>query len=202
MDPGLQRAFLVLVAAPSANVTWRAFDIFVLALCGLTGPFCFFLMPIAALVAWKRGGRWNFGKAVVISVFVPIQAWGLLVVDASSRSHATLGASPGLFMRILGGQIYFAALVGGNSIASSSSITAFILLICALVAGTSLIAICFLRSGFEMRLFLALTAMLLTASLISPVAYPLRRAFQGGSCSPRYQEFAIGFSPRSRVHGL
>jgi hypothetical protein len=33
-------------------------------------------------------------------------------------------------------------------------------------------AICFFRSGLEMRLFLVLTAMLLIASLISPVAYP------------------------------
>jgi hypothetical protein len=96
----------------------------------------------------------------------------LLVVDRGGRSPAALGATPELFIRILGGQIYFATLLGGNGLAASSNHVVFILLVLAVIAGTMLVAFCFLNTSTEMRLFFVLTAMLLAASLISPAAYP------------------------------
>jgi hypothetical protein len=165
-------AFLVLAASPPAGAAERAVDLVVLALCGLTGPFCFFLLPIAALIALRRGGHWSWIKTGVLFTLALVQAWGLLMIDAGGRSHAALGASPALFLRILGGQIYFAALLGGNGLAANSSHTVFFLLAFAAIAGTSLVAFCFVHAGFEMRLFFVLTAMFLIASLIFPAAYP------------------------------
>jgi len=165
-------AFLVLAASPPAGAAERAVDLVVLALCGLTGPFCFFLLPIAALIAWRRGGHWSWIKTGVLFTLALVQAWGLLIIDAGGRSHAALGASPALFLRILGGQICFAALLGGNGLAANSSHAVFFLLAFAAIAGTSLVAFCFVHTGFEMRLFFVLTAMFLIASLISPAAYP------------------------------
>ncbi|MGA2207630.1 MAG: hypothetical protein ABSG10_12955, partial [Terracidiphilus sp.] len=165
-------AFFVLTASPPAGAPERAVDLVVLALCGLTGPFCFFLLPIAAFIAWRRGGRWSWIKTGVLFALALVQAWGLLVIDAGGRAHAALGASPALFLRILGGQVYFAALLGGNGLAANSSRAVFFLLAFAAIAGTSLVAFCFVHAGFEMKLFFVLTAMFLIASLISPAAYP------------------------------
>jgi hypothetical protein len=165
-------AFLVLTATPADSAAGSVFDFLILVLCGLTGPFCFFLLPIAAFLAWRRGGRWGWMMTSVLLVTTLVQAWALLVIDRSGRSHAVLGAGAALFTRILAGQIYFATLLGGNSLAANSSPVVFSILLCAAIAGTALLAVCFARAGLEMRLFLVLTGMLLIASLISPAAYP------------------------------
>jgi hypothetical protein len=106
--------FLLLTMSPPTCAAGRVFDFLILALCGLTGPFCFFLLPIAAFIAWRRGGRWRWTEVGSLTAFSLVQAWGLLVVDSSGRSQRLLGASPALFTRILAGQIYFGALLGGK----------------------------------------------------------------------------------------
>jgi hypothetical protein len=164
--------FLVLTAAPATGAAGRTLDLLVLALCGLTGPFCFFLLPIATFIAWRRGGRWRWIEAGELFALSLIQAWGLLVVDSSGRAHAALGASPVLFLRMLGGQVYLATLIGGNGLAAQSNHFVVAVLLCTAVACSALLAVCFARMGLEMRLFLVLTIMLLIASLISPAAYP------------------------------
>jgi hypothetical protein len=101
-----------------------------------------------------------------------VQAWALLVIDRGGRARAPLGADPVLFLRLIAGQIYFSALLGGNSLSAQSSRTVFVLLLCGAVAGSALIAICFARMELEMRAFIVLAGMLLIASFISPAAYP------------------------------
>jgi hypothetical protein len=169
-------AFLVLAASLHAGSEGRifrhVFDLAVLILCGLTGPFSFFLLPIAGFIAWKSRTRWHWVRAGALFLLALVQAWGLLVVDRGGRSPALLGATAELLIRILGGQIYFATLLGGNGVAASSSHLVFILLVLAVIAGTLLVVFCFVHSNIEMRLFFVLTAMLLAASLISPAAYP------------------------------
>jgi hypothetical protein len=94
-------------------------------------------------------------------------------MDRAARSHLPpLGASPALFERILGGQVFLATLLGANGLATHSGSRSFILLVCVTIAGTALLAICFATSAAEMRLFILLSCVLLAASLISPVAYP------------------------------
>jgi hypothetical protein len=164
--------FLVLTASQPGGEAERAFDVALLVLCGLTGPFCFFLLPIAVFVAWKRKKRWHWMAAGILSVLAMVEAWGLVVIDKGGRSHAALGAGPALLVRILGGQVYLAALLGGNSLASNSSRAVFFLLLLAAITGTALVIFCFVHTSLEMRLFFVLTAMLLIASMISPAAYP------------------------------
>jgi hypothetical protein len=160
-------AFLLLVAAPAKTRGIRIAELFFLALAGLTGPFSLFLLPIAIFLAWKRRGPWNWGSAGVLATCSILQVCGLLVVDPTRWTHHPLGANAGLFMRILGGQIYFGALLGGNSLANSTSPLGYVLLMIASIAGTALLAYCFLRSGLEMKLLLVLAAMVLAGSLVS-----------------------------------
>jgi hypothetical protein len=164
--------FLLLVAATPKGTPGRLFDISILLLSGLTGPFCFFLLPIALFLVWRRGGRWHCTQAGVLAALSLVQAWGLLVVNPSGRAHAMLGANPALFVRIIAGHVYLASLLGGNGLAANSSPRLLIFLLCAAVGGTVIVAFCFAKSNFNMRIFVVLSFMFLAASFISPAAYP------------------------------
>ncbi|MGB5038928.1 MAG: hypothetical protein WBQ66_20145, partial [Blastocatellia bacterium] len=49
----------VLVARPARSRAGWAFDVTATALCGLSGPTPVFLIPIAAIVWWRRRDRWS-----------------------------------------------------------------------------------------------------------------------------------------------
>jgi hypothetical protein len=165
-------AFLLLVASAPRGWVSRLFDLAILIFSGLSGPFCLFLLPIAVFLAVKRRTTWRWVPVGVLAVCSLAQTWGLLVADRSGRPHSPLGASLALFTRILAGQIYFGALLGRNFLSGQTGSAVFAVLACAAVAGTVLVAVCSLRSGLEMKLFLVLTAMIFIASLSSPTAYP------------------------------
>jgi hypothetical protein len=165
-------AFLLLVASPPKGVAARLFDISILLLCGLTGPQCIFLLPIAIFIARRNRDYWRYAGPGVLAATCFVQAWGLLNGGFSSRSHFTLGAGPTMLARILGGQVYLGTILGGNGLATKSSAGVLIFLLCAAAGGTVVVAFCFAESVMQMRLFLLLTLALLAASLVSPTAYP------------------------------
>jgi hypothetical protein len=165
-------AFLLLAAAPPRSFAGRVFDLSILLLCGLTGPFCIFLFPIALFLVWKRPSHWRWMEASVVTACCFVQAWGLFSGGFSGRPHFALGASPALFARILAGQVFLSALIGGNGLAAYSSPQLLVFLICVAVGGIAIAITCFVRSTLEMRLFLFLSSMILVSSLISPTAYP------------------------------
>jgi hypothetical protein len=160
-------AFLLLVASPAKARGFRIVDLLFLALAGLTGPFSLFLLPIAIFLGWKRREPWRWGSAGVLATCSLIQVCGLFIVDTTRWSHHPLGANPGLFIRILGGQVYFGALLGGNSLVNNTSPSGYVVLMVASIAGTALLAYCFLRSGLEMKLLLVLAGLVLMGSLVS-----------------------------------
>lgn len=165
-------AFLLLAGATPRSVWGRLFDVSILLLCGLTGPECFFLLPIALFLAMKHRNHWRRVATGVLVATCSIQAWSLLNGGFSSRPHYALGASPALLTRILGAQVYLGPLLGGNGLAVSQSAGVFVFLAIAVIIGTVIVVFCFARSAVEMRLFLLLTFTLLAVSLISPTAYP------------------------------
>jgi hypothetical protein len=162
-------AFLLLAASTPKSIAGRIFDIFILLLCGLTGPFCVFLTPIALFLAWKRRDSWRLFEAGILAACCLIQAWGLLVVDPSGRSHySAVGASLALFARLLAAQIYLATVIGGNGLAHYSNLPLFIFLLCVAIGGTTLVVLCFIKSSVEMKLFLAFSILLFAVSLTTP----------------------------------
>jgi hypothetical protein len=165
-------AFLVIAAHTSQSAVGMAFDLAVVLLCGFTGPFCIFLLPIALVLAWTRGEsrRWLWAGALAMTSVV--QLVSLVIVkpsgDPFGHREAVMGASAVWFSRILAGQIYLADLVGWNELAMNSGPGAFIFLVFVAIAGTVIVAACFLKSKLEMRLFLLFSGIILMASLISP----------------------------------
>jgi hypothetical protein len=165
-------AFLLIVAAPPKAAAGKAFDIVILLLCGLTGPFCVFLVPIAVWIAWRQPAGGRRTAAGILAAACAVQAWALLLMDRPARANGPLGAGPGLLMRILGGHVFLGTLLGGNQLAFASSAPALVLVCLACVAGLVLVAVCFMRCTTQMKLFLFFSFAILAASLISPEAYP------------------------------
>ncbi len=162
-------AFLLLTASKPRGLAGNFFDLAILLLCGLTGPFCFFLMPVALFMAWTRRDRWRWLTAAWLAAFCFVQAWGLLVIDPSGRPHPSLGASAALLGRILGGQIYLGVLLGDNLLASLTSTRLVLLLSAAAIGGTAIVVICLVRSATPMKLFLLFSLAILGALLVNPV---------------------------------
>lgn len=165
-------AFLLLVATPPKSGASRLFDLSILLLCGLTGPQCIFLLPIALYLAWKRRDRWRQVAAGALATCCLVQGWGLLNGGFSSRPHHALGATPTMLARIVGGHVFLGTLLGGNNLAANSNPWLVAILVCVAVGGITIAAFCFARSPLPMKIFVLLTSALLGVSLLSPTAYP------------------------------
>ena len=163
-------AFLVLVAAPPPNRLARAGDISIIVLCGLTGPFCIFLLVITIYIAWKRVNREPWLHACILAMCGVIQAYGLFFKSAAERSSGGLGATPALFVRMLSGDIYLGALFGPSGLAMVQGSGAFLVLLFVAAGGTTLIVIVLRRSPFQITLFAIFAVMVLGATLISPTS--------------------------------
>ncbi len=161
-------AFLLIVAAPPMSRAGWLVDLAFLALSGLSGPFCIFLLPIAIYAAASRRSPWRWAPAWILGVSCAIQIFGLMVIDRLIRPRYEMGASATLFVRILGGNVFLGALIGNNRLAAMSGKGVFILLLCALIGGGTIAAICFRKSNVEMKLFLLLSGAIVIASLLAP----------------------------------
>lgn len=165
-------AFLLLVSEAPRSKAGRWLELAFLALSGVSGPFCIFLFPFAVYLAWADGGSRRRTHAAVLATCSLLQAFSLLILDAHIRPHYPLGASFTMFIRMLGGNVFLGAVLGRTWLAILPGPGIFLLLFSAVVAGLTVAALCFRRAPLPMRLFLTLAALLLTASLVSPAAYP------------------------------
>ena len=161
-------AVLLVVATKPRSTRGRLLDLCTISLCGLNGPFCIFLFPIALFLAWKHRDRWRWIAVSVLATCSSVQVWNLLNGGLSSRPHLRLGASPVMFARILAGQVYLGTLLGGITQPPHVGLGYLIALIGIAAGGTTLVTACFLRSPLPMKLFLLFSTMLLAASLIAP----------------------------------
>jgi hypothetical protein len=172
-------AFVVLVAsAPKSAVGW-SFDVLILLLCGLTGPFCIFLFLIALYLAEKNRDRRHWVLAALLMALSMVQAWALIHLGSSCDPFdhrvtglKVMGPTPALFARILASQIYLGTLLGGNGFGASPGLVPLIVFTCIAVAGTALVVYCFVKASVEMRLFLAFASMPFAGALISCTGNP------------------------------
>ena len=166
-------AFLVLVAAAPSSKPQFAFDFAVLILCGLTGPFCILLFPIALYLAWtRRQQRSPQLYAPLIGCCCLIQAYSLFFKNNAERSSAGLGATPMLFIRMLAGDIYLGALIGPTTLPMKPGTGFALFLILFAICGTALIVLVLRKAPRPMTLMAVFAILSLTASLISPSTVP------------------------------
>jgi hypothetical protein len=159
--------FLVAFAAPPPNWRWKIFDVCVLLVNGLSGPFGIVLLPLVLLYWWRRRQNWSLVVAAVIVPTVAIQLAELFYGGYAFRAAGgQLGATPLRFARILAGQVYVAAFLGENDFASHSDVVRTV----AIAVGGSLVLLyCLRKCNLELKLFILFSFALLAASLSRPL---------------------------------
>jgi hypothetical protein len=157
--------FLVLIAEPPSSKAWRVFDIVIMLLSGMTGPFCIFLLPVAAIMRWLRGNRWATVLLAINCATVALQVPVILLVGG--RSHAPLGATSRLLVRLVGGQVILSPLLGTQFTARHPAIAGRA---CSLALAAAVVVMAYvLRKGpVHLRLLALFAGCLLAASLLSP----------------------------------
>jgi hypothetical protein len=160
-------AFLVAISEPPVNWGWKAFDVLVLVINGLSGPFGIILLPLLVVYWWIRRQGWLLIAAAVVTPAVAIQLGELFFGGYAARATGSnLGATPLLFARILAGQVYLASLIGENSFAMHAGVWKTMVVA---VAGSALLGYCLVKSTLPLRLFIVFGLVLFAASLSRPL---------------------------------
>ncbi len=156
-------AALVALAVPSARKIWKVFDVGVVLLSGLTGPFCLALLPIAVAIWFLRRRRWHLVLGGLLAVCCAVQ---LSAFTTATHSQSNLGATPKLFVQMLAAHVYLGAIAGQNRFASGGSL---LLLSLAAMVGTLILIYCLMRASFELRLLVLYCLLVYAASLSNPM---------------------------------
>lgn len=161
-------ACMVVLAAPSRLLIWRCFDVGVVLISALSGPFAILLTPIAAIRWWVRRQKWLFSILVILAIGALVQCLALL---QQTRTVAQLGASPKLFFKILAGQVFLSSLFGQNGYEWIMPKHSLYLPLTVLICGISLLALLYalFNAPLELRLFIIFAASIFTTALASPV---------------------------------
>ena len=169
-------AFLVVVTPPQSSRAWRVFDMSVLLVSGLSGPFGVVLFPFCLLTLWRhrtdpaaKAELWT--RTIVLGLAVATQLHFLISLHGS-RKVGALGATPWLFARIVASQVIMGLLLGFRTLASIRGARWLQpewpqILIAS--AGLVLAMLAFLRGSYLLRVFCVYSAALFTAELSSPV---------------------------------
>jgi hypothetical protein len=162
---------LLVIAEPATSLLWRCFDLAVIVLGALTGPFAIMLWPLAAIAwGWKRRGQWTLVLLLTLATGALLQVIALLRTGNATRVQGGLGATPVLFAKILASQVFLGALVGRNNLPYRHSYTLHAVLIT--VAGIAALVYALWRARWELRLLIVFTSIILTAALLNPMAAP------------------------------
>jgi hypothetical protein len=164
-------AFMIIVATPGLGFPWRCFDMGVMLLSGLSGPFSILLVPIAAFLWWMRRDKALLSFVLLLSACASIQLI-CIFLTMHPRLYAPLGATPELFVNILSGQVFLGALIGqrGYEMIFSHSGWFTLLSLPVSLMGIALLVYAFLKAPVELRLFIVFAALIFGAALITPRA--------------------------------
>jgi hypothetical protein len=164
----LAACFLVFGNTPTCRA-WKLFDIVLLILVGLTGPWALVLTPLVLVFWWIRRQRWSLVTAGLLFVCAAIQAAELLFsAGGYARPSTPLGATIPLFIRLLASQIYAGAIWGENLLDIRGSMLELALIF---VAGTAVLAWGLIKLRLEMKLFTIFALLILAAALQSPLVF-------------------------------
>lgn len=151
-------------AAPPEGLAGKVFDVAVVLLGALTGPFVIVLLPLVALFWYVRRQRWTFVLLGILGGGAVAQLISLLF-HSSQRTRGQLGASPALFIRILGGNGFIGALLGSHTFGRTLPL---ICSVCMLLVGIALCFYCAKWLSLEIRLFFVYCFLVFAAGLRAP----------------------------------
>ena len=175
-------ACLLIVAEAPRSLAGRVFDVVVLALFSLTGPFCVLLFPVALVrTLWPRLvrqptkiDRWRWVQISLLAAGGLVQGLTVLTT-AGARLNTTLGASVSKFVQIVAGQIVLPVFLGSNPFDPLTGGPARIML-ASMVTIAALFAFAYglAKGSVELRCFVLFALLVLTAALAYPTIEPIR----------------------------
>jgi len=162
-------SFLILIASPPRSRLGTWFDRVALSIGALTGPYCVLLLPIAAIVAFYRRSSRTITQFAILGVGAVAQTVSLLIVGRPNLGN--LGASFPLFCKLVVIRGFVPDLPASMKVARVLHIplASSIFSCCFVIAALAVTAWIFRHGSLEMRCALLFTAMMLAASLASPV---------------------------------
>ena len=175
-------ACLVIIAEVPRSRAGRVFDVVILTLFSLTGPFCVLLFPVALLrTLWPRfvrqstkTERWHGVQLALLAAGGLVQGLTVLTT-AGARLNTTLGASVSKFVKIVAGQIVLPVFLGRNPFDPLSSDHGKVILASVLTAAALFAFVYGLaRGSLELRCFIIFALLVLTAALAYPTIEPVR----------------------------
>jgi hypothetical protein len=156
-------AFLVVVAAEPKRWYWKAFDVAVVLLCGLSGPFAYILLPVAALWFILRRQPFTLVLCFTLLVTIPVQVYADLT---SPRLHVPLGASLHNLLLIVSDRIILAGLFaeeGGTHVFLAGTRHGTLLSALTFLLALPIVAYAAWRAPLPLKMF-GLTALAVAAS--------------------------------------
>ncbi len=166
-------AALVALAATPATGAWRAFDVGLVALSGLTGPMCLALAPVVAVRWLVTRERWVLVLLGVVAACAVVQI-GFLEMSGQRRGQP-IGIQPLMNAQFIGGQIGAGQLVGQHGYALLFGLPAWhhLALPLAFTAATALLAAAAAWKGsLEARLLILYGALLVAAFFAGRQIFP------------------------------
>lgn len=162
-------ACMVVLAAPSRLLIWRCFDVGVVVISALSGPFAILLTPIAAIRWWFQRQKWLFLILILLATGALIQCLTLL---QQTRTVSQIGASPKLFFKILAGQVFLSSLFGQTGYERIMPKHSLYLPLSVLICGVGLLVLLYalFKAPLELRLFIIFAGSIFITALASPVA--------------------------------
>ena len=163
--------FLVLLSRAPATPAGRGFDRAALALCGLSGPFCLVLAPMAAWLAAACRTRAALWRAALLCAAAAVQA-AVVVATVGERGATELGAGPRMLARIVAQQVMAGALVGEHAMPDLVDLPAWqtnVLPLGIAGLGVVLTGLALWHGRQPLRLLVLVAALLFAAALARPV---------------------------------
>jgi len=162
-------SFLILIASPPRGRPGTWFDRIALSIGALTGPYCVLLLPIAFIVAFYRRSSRTITQFAILGVGALAQTVSLLIVGRPNLGN--LGASFPLFCKLVVIRGFVPDLPASMKVARllHFSLASSIFSCCFVIAALAVTAWIFRHGSLEMRCALLFTAIMLAASLVSPV---------------------------------
>ncbi len=168
-------AMLIVLAARPARPVGELTDAAMVVLSGLSGPYCVLLAPVAAVHSMLKPSPRALGLTTLLGITAVAQAATLFTVGLAARATTPRGATPFLFLRVVGGRIFYGATAGHTLQALELPLwertlgnDRFIAAVGA--AGLVLLALAFWRGTHELRMFLLFGGAIVAAVLVSASA--------------------------------
>jgi hypothetical protein len=185
--------FLIIIAPYSKKIGWKIFDSFFLLLAGLSGPFVFFALPVAAIYYFCRKSFKIFSNRIAIlglTFFIQLYSFLFIVVPGDMRTDNVLGASVANFFKILSGNILIRGILPRDYtkiITHMNFWNSGYLPILIGILGMAILGYVLWKAPIELKLLILFTFLVFLATLASP---------QASSTMPQWEYLAGGSGGR------